>query len=205
MKIYEYFLNIIFKPSFTKDILDKLHNAPKHEESFIFSIFDYSHETTKKIIKYLKSHNDIILKKLLASKMYDYIVDYISDQQSLNYFINPIIVPVPVSKKRLRERGFNQTHLLAKYFAKNISGIYRKNIVQKNVTTEKQALIKDRINRFNNVKNVFSINKKYVNSINGKDFIIVDDLSTTGATIMEIRKILLKNKARNIIAITIAH
>ena len=137
--------------------------------------------------------------------MSDFIIDYLSDQQELSYFKKPLVIPVPISMKRLGERGFNQTHLLAKYLAKNINSKYRKNIIKKHTTTKKQALIKNRIDRFNNVKNVFSVKKNKKHILQNKDIIIIDDLSTTGATLMEIKKVLKKSGARNIIAVTIAH
>lgn len=205
MKFFEKILNIIFIQKYTKRELEILHKAPKHKETWIFSVFDYKQRKVKDIIRYLKTRNDFVLKKNIAKHMSEYVMDYISDQQELSYFINPLIIPVPISKKRMRERGFNQTHILAKYFAKNIYGIYKTDVVKKYRRTKKQALIKNRRERFENVKNVFSLYKKKKNFIKNKDIIIVDDLATTGATLMEIKKLLQKNGARNIIAITIAH
>ncbi len=205
MMLYENIINIIFGKNLYKKDLEKLHEAPKNNETFIFSLFDYKQNKTKQIIKYLKNNNDLSLKKEIAYMMSEYIIDYISDQQELLYFKNPIIIPVPISNKRLRKRGFNQTHTLAKYLAKKIKGIYNKNLIEKYKTTKKQALIKNRKERFENVHNIFSISKKKKYIIKNKDVIIVDDLVTTGATIFEIKKVLKKNGARNIIAITIAH
>lgn len=205
MLIYEKIITHIFGKKFSEKDLKILHPAPKHKEIFIFSLFDYKQNKTKKIIKYLKNNNDIFLKKEIARYMSEHILDYLSDQQELMYFKNPLVVPVPISRKRLRERGFNQTHSLAKYFAKNINGTYNKNIVKKHRTTKKQALIKNRVDRFNNVKNVFSIKTKKEHLLNNRDVIIIDDLSTTGATLMEIKKVLKKSGTRNIIAVTIAH
>lgn len=205
MNFLEKIINTIFREKYPKHNLKKIHSAEKHKENWIFSLFDYKHPQMKNIIRHLKNHNDFLLKKELAQYMSDYVIDYISDQQELFYFIHPIIIPVPISKKRLRERGFNQVHLFAKYFAKNIDGIYEKGIVQKKVTTRKQALIKNRKDRFKNVQKIFSIRENKKHLIKNQDVIIVDDLSTTGATLLEMKKILQKHGARNIIAVTIAH
>ncbi len=205
MTIYERILNLVFKESFPKKILDSLHPAPPHRENFIFSVFDYHQTHTKELIRYLKNHKDFLLKKDLSRYMSEHILDYLSDQQELSYFENPLVIPVPISRKRLRERGFNQTHLLAKYIAKKIGGEYQKNIIKKYRANKKQALIHSRAERFRNVENVFKIisNKKY--SIENRDVIIIDDLTTTGATLLEMKKTLKKSGARNVIAITIAH
>ena len=205
MNIYEKILSIFFEQRFSKEYLSRLHLAAQHKENWIFSVFDYQQEKTRNIIKYLKKYNDFILKQELAEYMSDFIIDYLSDQQELSYFKKPLIIPVPISKKRLQERDFNQTESLAKYFAKNINAQYKKNIIYKQNTTKKQALIKNRSDRFKNVKNVFNIKDKNKQQIKNKDIIIIDDLVTTGATLMEIKKLLKKSGARNIIAVTIAH
>jgi len=200
-----FIISLFFKNSFSKDLLQKLPLAPKNREDFIFSLLDYSDKRTRKMIRHLKTRNDFLLKKDLAEMMFLHLIDYLADQNELHYFINPLIIPIPISKKRFIERGFNQTHLLAKYFAKYGTGNYQKNIVTKNKTTQKQALIKNRVQRFKNVKNVFSIAKNKEHLLFQRDVILIDDLATTGATLLEIKKLLEKNGARNVIAITIAH
>ncbi len=205
MKIYENIFDTIFSRSFSKKDLNSLHHAQNNEENFIFSLFDYKQNKTKQIIRHLKNNNDIFLKKEIAHLMYEFIIDYISDQQELSFFNKSLIIPVPISKKRLKERGFNQTHTIAKYLAKELNGKFSKRIIQKHKTTKKQALINNRKERFDNVKDVFSVIKKNKEIIKNKDIIIIDDLATTGATLLEIKKVLKKNNARNVIAITIAH
>ncbi|MCD5390103.1 MAG: hypothetical protein LR005_01850 [Candidatus Pacebacteria bacterium] len=205
MKFFEDILNIIFVQKYNKKELNILHEAPKHREVWIFSVFDYKQMKVREMIRYLKTRNDFMLKKNIAKYMSEHVIDYISDQQELSYFLDPLVIPIPISKKRLRERGFNQTHLLAKYFAKSINGIYQKNIIKKYTITKKQALIKNRVDRFKNVKGVFSIQENKKHLVKNRDIIIIDDLSTTGATLMEIKKVLKKNGARNVIAVTIAH
>ncbi|MGB0925160.1 MAG: ComF family protein [Minisyncoccia bacterium] len=205
MNIISFLLDLVFEKPFPDDILETLHPAAAHQETFIFSIFDYKQQTVRDIIRYFKKHNDRILKQKIARSMSLHISDHLADQQVFGYFQNPILVPVPVSKQRLRERGFNQTHILAKYIAKDISGDYIKNAVQKQKQTKKQALVKNRNDRFANIRGAFHIpeNKKHL--VQNKDVIVVDDLTTTGATIMEMRRVLRDAGAREVIGLTIAH
>lgn len=205
MSFLSQILNIFFTKVFDHDVLDHLPPAEPHSESHIFSLFNYRQKKVKEIIKHLKKHNDIFLKKDIAKKMHEQLMEYIFEQQNYGYFTKPYIIPVPISSDRLYTRGFNQTTLLAKELAKNIKGIYASNIIQKNKQTKKQALIKNRQERFSNIRGAFICNKKKQHLIKNKDVIVVDDLSTTGATFLEIEKTLKQAGARKVIGITIAH
>ena len=205
MNFLKKILALIFVQKFSKNDFQSFHPAPFHREQWIFSLWDYRHKKVRELIRYLKNHNDILLKKEIASLMAEHIMDYLGDQQSLSYFREALCIPVPVSKKRLRRRGFNQTEALAKYLAQKIGGVYDSTIVQKKIHNKKQALIQNRKERFENVAGVFSINEKKKHLLKNKDIIIIDDLSTTGATLMEMKKVLEKNGARKVIAMTIAH
>ncbi len=205
MDIFKKIFSFIFQSPFQKNDFSKFHKSLFHKERWIFSLWGYQHPKVKKLIRYLKNHNDFLLKKEIAEEMKSILINYLSEQQQFSYFKNPIVISVPISHKRFRERGFNQTHLLAKYLAKEINGVYQKNIIKKHTTTRKQALIQNRQKRFENIKGVFSAQSQKKHLIKNQDFIIVDDLTTTGATLTEIRKVLKKHGARNVIAITIAH
>ena len=205
MNLLEKILSLIFIQKFSKNDFQSFHPAPFHREQWIFSLWDYRHKKVRELIRYLKNHNDTMLKKEIASLMAEHIMGYLGDQQSLSYFREALCIPVPVSKKRLRGRGFNQTEALAKQLAQKIGGTHNNTIVQKNIHNKKQALIQNRRERFENVVGVFSINEKKKHLIENKDIIIVDDLTTTGATLMEMKKVLKKNGARKVIAVTIAH
>ncbi len=205
MNIFNNLLEIVFPRKFPLSDIYKTPQAPQPKDSWIFSLYDYHSQKGKELVYAFKKYKDRALAKKLSFLFHDYIMDYLSDQNQLSYFMNPLVIPVPVSKQRLRERGFNQTHLLAKSFAGRIHAQYRENIIYKTKNTKKQALIKNREERFENIKNAFDIYKKSENIIQGKDVIIIDDLTTTGATLQEIKKLLERKGSRNVIAVTIAH
>jgi predicted amidophosphoribosyltransferase len=65
------------------------------------------------------------------------------------------------------------------------------NLLRKTKLTKKQALIKNREERFNNIANAFSVDKNFLpKNLDSVVFIIIDDISTTGGTLTEIKKIL---------------
>ena len=112
---------------------------------------------------------------------------------------NPLLVPIPLHKKRLNWRGFNQSEILAE----KISGTYGlevRNVLIRNKSIKPQADIEERESRMNNVAGSFEcpIN------INGRNIVLVDDICTTGATLNECAKALAANGAGKISALVIA-
>lgn len=94
-----------------------------------------------------------------------------------------LIIPVPLHKKRIKERGFNQAIEISRVIAKRlkIPLDYKSCIRIKN--TEAQSSL-DSKNRHENIKNAFSLNKK----IPAKHIALVDDVITTGSTVIELIK-----------------
>ena len=205
MKILSLLKKILFKEIVDKEKLSLLPHAPLHHERWIFSRYDYQNKDVKKMIRYLKNHEDRELIKALSQELSEVILDYLAEQQELSYFMNPLIIPVPLSKKRLRERGFNQVSFLIKSISKQVHAEYRNDILIRKHHTEKQALIRERKKRFENVRGVYAVKNGKEKELRGRDIILVDDLSTTGATLLELRKVVRKVGARKVIAVTIAH
>lgn len=99
------------------------------------------------------------------------------------------ILPVPLAKKRERQRGYNQSHELAKGISE-ITGlpIYKK-VVRRTVFEGSQTSL-GRWERNENVEQVFEL--KDATTIQGKHLLIVDDVVTTGATVIACAKELCK-------------
>lgn len=97
------------------------------------------------------------------------------------------IIPVPISKKRDMERGYNQSYLVAKEIAKH-TGIEVENnclIKNKNII-EQSKLSKEK--RFQNIEGVYTL--KNAKNIKGKSVLLFDDIYTTGSTANECCKML---------------
>ncbi|MBP3255916.1 MAG: ComF family protein [Clostridia bacterium] len=113
-----------------------------------------------------------------------------------------IIIPVPIHHKRKKERGFNQSELIAKYLATKLDSIKLENkVIIKKINNKKQSKLK-KSERIENVKNVYEIINK--EKIVNKRIILFDDIYTTGNTVNEISKLLKENGAKEIIVLTIA-
>lgn len=119
--------------------------------------------------------------------------------QTLNNY--NVIIPVPVSKKRFKERGYNQSELIAKQIAKGLNKIvlndclYKvKNIVAQSTLNKEQ--------REKNIKDAYKL--KNNQQLFNKNILLIDDIFTTGSTVNECSRILQYAKPNRIGVLTIA-
>ena len=110
-----------------------------------------------------------------------------------------ILVPVPLSKRRMNERGYNQAALIAKPLSEFIGIEYSEDILKRDKNTRHQAGLRN-YERMTNVRGAFSAS----GGANGKNIIIFDDIYTTGSTIEECAKMLKSAGAVKVIGLTLS-
>lgn len=171
---------------------------PKYQKlKWITSFWNYRDPHAEKILRHIKSMpNERIAAwcALLFSK------------RILNRPKNPecwIIIPIPITRKRLTERGFNQSLLIARAMAQQFSLPLAANVLIKNKHTNKQGIAKSREERSQNILGSFTVHNHHL--IQGKNVIIIDDIVTTGSTLKEARATLIKSGAHRVIAWTLAN
>jgi competence protein ComFC len=116
------------------------------------------------------------------------------------------IVPVPLSPRRLRWRGFNQAHLLAENFSEELipfCKIIVLDILERKKNKKPQMEIKKYRDRINSIKGIFSLKEDSPN-LKRKNVLLIDDIATTGATLQECAKVLKKSGAKKVFAAVIA-
>jgi ComF family protein len=120
-----------------------------------------------------------------------------------NLMIPPsdLIVPVPLSPKRLKGRGLNQSILLARLFYPERLCDIRADILKRMRDTPAQASLSGSARR-KNLRGAFAVGDK--GAIRGKSLCIVDDVYTTGATVSECSKTLLAHGAHEVQVLTLA-
>lgn len=119
---------------------------------------------------------------------------------SILNFSDNLIIPVPLSKKRLRWRGFNQAELLAKKVATRFSlKLDNKNLIR--IKHKKPQAKLNEIHRLENVKECFSWQG---GDLNKKNIILIDDVVTTGATLNECAKVLKAHNAGEVWGLVVA-
>ncbi len=110
------------------------------------------------------------------------------------------IIPVPLHRVKKRIRGFNQSEIIAKQIAKILGFNFAQNIIKRIKFTQTQTKLTKK-ERELNVTSAFKITKKHL--IKNKNFMIIDDVFTTGSTVNSIAKILKENNADKVYVLTI--
>lgn len=161
------------------------------------SFYDYD-DTISQIAHYIKYKG----KSQLA-----YHVGFISAQFLPNDFFADVdfIIPVPLHKKRLRTRGYNQSEFFARGIvagAQTDNEKLRTDILQRVKNTETQTLLA-RDERQKNLDAAFAINPKTAHELSEKNIVLVDDIFTTGATTEECAETLVANGCKGVCVITL--
>lgn len=184
-------IDFITDPSCTKcsypfefDIgIDSLCGSCIEQEHYFdsaISVMRYG-DSSKRIVHKLKYGDKAHIAKNVARLMYTRI------KKELNGV--DVIVPVPMHRKKIRRRLYNQSALIASHLSRisNIPSIA--NCLTKTRHHAPQTGLRSEL-RKSNVRNSFAINEGYLPSIHNKNILLVDDVYTTGATVDECSKIL---------------
>ena len=185
----------------------------KIQKEFQFKTDYYQDDLSKNFIEhnYFFKYENLIRSQILAIKfqekpyIYKTIAYFLKNMQKSFEKLKKydIIIVVPISKQRKRERGYNQTYLVAKELAKIIKiPISQKAICKIKNTVPQSSLNKKE--REQNPKGVYKSNN--IKKLNNKKILILDDIYTTGNTVNECAKTLTQKgiKRENIGVLTIA-
>lgn len=116
----------------------------------------------------------------------------------------PIVVPIPLSPKRLRERGYNHAELLASYVAKYFNLAMSGRLLVRIKDTKPQYKLKKH-ERLENVQGAFGV-REYASwrTKIPRSVVLVDDIATTFATLKEAAKVLKSAGAKRVFGVTFA-
>lgn len=216
--IYENILNLIYPQ--VCGICGKLNSKSlcnkckiKLEKEFNFQTDNYEYDTSKNFIEhsYFFKYENLIRSQIIAIKFQEKPYIY----KTIAYFLKnmeksfenlkkyDIIVIVPISEQRKRERGYNQSELVAKEISKIIKVPIQQKILYKIKNTVPQSSLNKK-QREENAKGAYEA--RNVSKLDNKKILIIDDIYTTGNTVNECANILIKNgiKKSNIGVLTIA-
>ena len=150
-----------------------------------FWVYEYKNEIRERIIDYKFNDKSYIYRTFLELIMKNkFAIQYL---QSFD-----VLIPVPIHKKRLKQRGYNQSELIAKAFCKEIPSLeYRNDILKKTKNIKPQSSL-DRNQRAENIHGVYRIEQDNVDGYNfsNKRILLFDDVFTTGSTVNECAKTL---------------
>jgi competence protein ComFC len=112
-----------------------------------------------------------------------------------------VIVPVPLHRTRLAERGYNQAEVIAKAIASE-SNMKIVQVIKRVRPTPSQTHLSV-FERIENMRGAFSLSRQ-ASEINGKHVLIVDDVMTTGSTLASVAQTLLEAKPKSISTLALA-
>lgn len=187
---HEEFLTKTEKSSKTKDFL---------------SFFAYKDPLVRDALHLIKYQNKIDIGELLGQSSADMFMEQLENWFTFENFEKPLLIPIPLSKEKMKQRGFNQCEIIAKEIIKNLpSNILEidTSSLRKIKNTKNQVETINRQERLENLKNCFWADNK---KISGRNIIIFDDIITTGATTKEAKDTVLKAGAKKVKIISIAH
>ncbi len=113
------------------------------------------------------------------------------------------LMPVPLHRWRILRRRFNQSALIAQKLGKHIGVKCLSDGLARIRHTPTQGYLRTK-ERHQNVKHAFEVNPKHLDVIKGKKIVLIDDVFTTGATVEECTKKLLKSGALSVSILTLA-
>ena len=166
-------------------------------------LYSYRDPLVKKAVLEVKSYGNKAIAAILGKAAHQALVDEISERALLGRFDRPILVPIPMTRKSMRARGWNQCMLVAlalKEYDKADEFELMPEALIKIRATEDQVG-KGRLERFRNLEKCFEASLEVKN----RNVIVLDDICTTGATFKEAQRALKTAGARNILCIALAH
>lgn len=188
-----------------EDLLTKLTPA-KGLSNDTYAIWNYADEKVRLIIWEIKYRRNEKLIENVTQVLYDTVTTEILERAVTENFINPLLIPIPISKRRKLERGYNQTELLCKALRKldteNLSE-YLPTALQRVVHTESQTHTKNKKERIDNMSNTMEVRDSKL--VKDRNVILIDDVTTTGATLGDARRALRESGAKKIICFALAH
>lgn len=156
---------------------------------------NYETPAVKKLIHALKFKGT----KNAAASLADFLVRYI--QNTGVETAGWLVVPVPLGKSRLRQRGYNQAAEIARHFAERLSLRWEENCLRRIRDTRPQTELHSAAERLANVLDCFVAEES---KLRGQQIILIDDVITSGATILAAAAALKQAGAKNILALAAA-
>lgn len=167
-----------------------------HMADGLISFYDYHNENVAKIIISGKYNFLPGVFEALAGMMVNSIKNDYPNLLATGYQLTAL----PLHSRRLRWRGFNQAEVLCQTLSQNLNLNIANVLVRSKATTTQKDLKKEK--RIKNVEGAFKL--KDGASVHGQNYIIVDDVTTTGATLLQAAQTLKRNGAAKVFCLTVA-
>lgn len=181
----------------TSNAADDIKSAPADTTT----VFSYSDERVKHLVWEIKYYRNQKITDTVGVLIAEKIIDATSSLPGENFFL----VPIPLTRERLRERGYNHTELLAKAILTHLPKSFKlaSDFLKKTRHTPKQSSIENRHERFSNIAGAFAVPRPEF--LQNKHILLIDDVVTTGATTAEAKRVLISAGAKTVHIFAVAH
>lgn len=168
-------------------LIDKVYSCPEcsnRKGNYIFSLYDYRESFAREVLEHYKFKNEKKFSKLYASVIKPYIANY------------DVVIPVPSSEKSLKNRGWDQMVEICKQLkCSNIKYVF------KNVNSFSEQKFLNREQRIINSIDKYCLVDVDID-VNSK-ILVIDDITTTGATINSCINLLKDHGFKNVDGLTL--
>ena len=172
-------------------------------EAWIIALFPYREEKVRALVRAVKFYGEQKPLRLLAGSAYGFLLELVADRRLLHGWNTPLLVPIPSSPARLKERGYNQTERIAAAFADAFGEavLYAPRALAR--TDRKSQVRVPRKKRTENIRGAFYVPDE--GAVRGRHVILLDDVVESGATMKDARRALTAAGALDVLGIAIAH
>jgi ComF family protein len=176
------------------------------------AIWNYADPRVRELIWELKYRKNPVIVKNLAEVLFDVLRQELAERALFENFINPLLIPMPQSDKRRLERGFNPTEVLCACLDSLARReepplfTYSPKILIKELHTESQTKTANKKIRLTNIENSMAVaGPEGAKRLKGRNIILIDDVTTTGATFKEASRALRAAGSKKILCLALAH
>lgn len=213
IKVFDYILSLIYPPKcvFCGTVIDKSDICEECEKSLPFTKGDSIYQKFPFVDKCISPlyYKDYVRRAVLRFKFagcscYSRRLGGIMSEcaeNNLDCGSIDMISCIPLSRKRMHDRGYNQAELLAKEISKKVGVEYLPTLKKIRHNTA-QSTIKDSKQRAANVIGAYRVVD--AEKVKGKYILLVDDVVTTGSTVSECARVLKKSGAKAVYCVTLA-
>ena len=156
----------------------------------------YQDKILRQALRRFKYHGTYGLAYPLSEMLHDLIKPHLSSFEK-----NAVVLPIPAFPRRKNLRGYNQAELLAQNLSEKISLPCRPEAILKIRNTPSQTSLRG-LERILNVRDSFAVSDPQ--AVKNKTVLLVDDITTTGATLSEAARVLKESGAKKVIGLVVA-
>lgn len=212
-KLLSRILDVLFPKKQSEILIEELHknntlgnlSSTHHiQQKNCFALFSYKDPLVKEFIHQIKYQGNKKYIQSAGKLMYDHLLEEISERRLFQSAL--WIAPIPINKNHRNKRGYNPTEQLAQAILSHDPEkmmVYKPYLLQKTRETKSQTETHSREERLKNLNNSFEVKDEVLRD----DIlvIVIDDVTTTGATFVEAQRALSHAGFATVLCLALAH